>query len=72
MRITDTEYILDFTKFYEELTTGMLRPLKDDEYWYRYDLKWAEDSLLSIRNHLDYQAVLLPNWTEVKSGGNNH
>ena len=47
-----TKYYIKYGTSYEEFTISMLNYLKDDEHWYRYDLKKAEHRLKQIEKDL--------------------
>ena len=51
-KIPATEYNIEYGTSYEEFTISMLNNLKDDEYWYRYNLKKAEHRLKQIEKDL--------------------
>jgi len=51
-KIPATEYFIDYGTSYEVFTISMLNYLKDDEHWYRYDVKRAEHRLNQIENEL--------------------
>lgn len=48
----DKEWIVSAGTSYEEFTCSLLNYLKDDEHWYRYDLRRAEHRLNQIENDL--------------------